>query len=564
MEGTKNELIVFQNEKDKESFLELLQLNNQTNSRTIITLNAEQNAEKFVERFKNYEGKMFLCLTGDDIGNRTSHKILDEFKDKNIKDIRLLYGISENGNHNLQDYLKNKLQHSDKNANLDEEKKRKNENGGTQFGRIPNAQHLGSGVSERNSGEPVAGSQPRQNGNFTGGQNVGGHDAGNGLADTIWKHLVGNRRGRPLNTAQPRNTQHNAGAGYSVGRILSGGKPSGGTAAELNPAANTDDSLEILISKYKGQKLTNKQVAEVVSAACFVSGDREVKLRDNINISEDLREICSQFKSGGTVKEGRGILDEYYTDSRIVDAVRNLIKDHFNGKKELNMLEPSVGTGNFLYAAIDSGIMHSITAFEINETTAKIAKILHPEAHIHLRSFETEFIDEKGNKKDFEAQYDLVLGNPPYGDHRGLYKGLGEEPKISKYEDYFVKRSLDSLKQQGILAMALPSGWLNRQTQLKNADLLEGFRLPAGAFAGTQIGTDIIILKKNPRNISTDISSYFDQHPERILGDVRERTNRFGRPEKYVHGTLEDALARMEQLRTKKQTLSYQNRLTKI
>jgi type I restriction-modification system DNA methylase subunit len=77
-----------------------------------------------------------------------------------------------------------------------------------------------------------------------------------------------------------------------------------------------------------------------------------------------------------------------------------------------------------------------------------------------------------------------------------VYKGLGEEPKISKYEDYFVKRSLDSLKPNGILAMVLPSGWLNRQNQLKNAEMIGGFSFPNGAFAGTQVGTDIIILKK--------------------------------------------------------------------
>src|SRR5690606_37847089 len=121
-----------------------------------------------------------------------------------------------------------------------------------------------------------------------------------------------------------------------------------------------------------------------------------------------------------------------YTDSRIVDAVRNLIKDRFKSRQEISILEPSVGTGNFLHAAKDLGIKTSITAFEINETTARIAKILHPEADIHLRSFETEFIDEKGGKKGFSEKYDLVIGNPPYGEHRGLYKGLGEEPKISK------------------------------------------------------------------------------------------------------------------------------------
>lgn len=89
---------------------------------------------------------------------------------------------------------------------------------------------------------------------------------------------------------------------------------------------------------------------------------------------------------------------------------------------------------------------------------------------------------KKGNKKDFSQQYDLVIGNPPYGEHRGFYKGLGEEPKISKYEDYFVKRSLDSLKPNGVLAMVLPSGWLNRQKSLENANIVEGFRLPEWSF----------------------------------------------------------------------------------
>ncbi|HAO26873.1 MAG TPA: hypothetical protein DCQ68_02685, partial [Chryseobacterium indologenes] len=137
---------------------------------------------------------------------------------------------------------------------------------------------------------------------------------------------------------------------------------------------------------------------------------------------------------------------------KIVDAVRNLIKLPFKNRNEISVLEPSVGTGNFLYAVKGLSSNITISAFEINETTAKIAKILHPEATINPRSFETEFIDEKGNKKVLSQQYDLVIGNPPYGEHRGLYKGLGEEPKLSKYEDYFVKRSLDVLKDEGVLA----------------------------------------------------------------------------------------------------------------
>ena len=555
-EGTKNELIVFKNRRDKESFLELLRLNNQNNNRTLVTLNADENSNRFINRFQNYDGKIFLCLEGDRIGNMQTLKILTEFKNKNIKDIRTLYGISENGNQNLEEYLKNKLLLKDKNVTLVESEKAQNEKDRTQSEGISNVEHFGSKSTGRNIGEFGENSQSEQNGNYTSGQKLGSNDAGNGLADTIWKHLVGNgERERKFDDhSQQNDDEKNEEREHSLGGIISRRTVSNKSERTLNSNSTNYEELDILISKYKGQKLTNEQVAEVVSVACFVSNNHKVFLNENLKITDDLKQICNQYQSGGTAKEGRGILDEYYTDSTIVNAVRNLIKDQLQNKVEISVLEPSVGTGNFLYATKDLALKSIITAFEINETTAKIAKILHPESEINLRSFETEFIDEKGNKKDEYLLYDLVIGNPPYGEHRGLYKGLGEEPKISKYEDYFVKRSLDSLRAGGILAMVLPSGWLNRQMNLHNATLIEGFRLPIGAFAGTQIGTDIIFLKKNNQKISTDISNYFETNPSRILGETREKTNRFGRLENYVHGSLDEALSKIQQFKNKKET----------
>lgn len=131
---------------------------------------------------------------------------------------------------------------------------------------------------------------------------------------------------------------------------------------------------------------------------------------------------------------------------------------------------------------------------------------------------------------------------------------MGEEPKINKYEDYFVKRSLDSLKTNGVLAMVLPSGWLNRQKKLENADIINAYRLPSGAFAGTQIGTDILILKKSSLKITKDISDYFEKNPENILGEIREKSNRFGRMEQYVHGNLDNALHILNRLQNKNET----------
>ena len=354
-EGNKNELIVFKNHKDKESFLELLRLNNQNNNRTLVTLNAGENSKKFINRFQNYEGKIFLCLEGDRIGNMQTLKILTEFRNKNIKDIRALYNISENANQNLEEYLKNKLQNKDKNVTLVESKKAQNEKDRTQSEGISNVEHLGSESTGRNLGEFGKNSQSEQNGNHTSGQRLGSNDAGNGLADTIWKHLVGDReRERRFNDhPQQNDNEKNERAEHFLGGIVSRRTVSNKSERELNSNSTNYEELDILISKYKGQKLTNEQVAEVVSAACFVSNNHKVLLKENLKITNDLKEICNQYKSGGTAKEGRGILDEYYTDSTIVNAVRNLIKDQLQNKVEISVLEPSVGTGNFLYATKD-------------------------------------------------------------------------------------------------------------------------------------------------------------------------------------------------------------------
>jgi len=552
LKGNTNELVLFENKIDGDAFLELLKLNGQLNNRTLVSLNSNDNVKNFLIQYKDFTGKLFLCLHGSQEGSEATSKILSEFRDKKVKDVRALYNISENGNQSLKGYLQNKLNLQNKNINLISQNNSQNGSNAIEPRRISDPQHLGAGIPELNTSELSPKIQSRQNRNLGSGETLGGDDAGNGLRRTQRRDLGNRYEARGSNGNPQREDDHkNERKENSVDRILSRG-----IVSDRTEGGRPISDVERLVKQYKGQKLSNDQVAEVVSAACTVSHDLKIVLRENLRITDDLQDICRQFQSGGTSKEGRGILDEYYTQSEIVNAVSNLIRGHFKTQNKISVLEPSVGTGNFLYATKDLDIKSKITAFEINETTAKIAKILHPDADINLRSFETEFIDDKGNKnnsRDFSDKYDLVIGNPPYGEHRGLYKGLGEEPKISKYEDYFVKRSLDSLKPQGILAMVLPSGWLNRQKNLQNADLLEAFRLPTGAYAGTQIGTDIIILRKNNQNISIDLSTYFENNPTKILGEIREKTNRFGRLENYVQGTLDEALSKIEQLRSTKE-----------
>ena len=283
---------------------------------------------------------------------------------------------------------------------------------------------------------------------------------------------------------------------------------------------------------------SNEEISQIVSSVTDIVDGRVVITAP---ITDDIRAICHQYKSGGVAKKGHGILDEYYTDGKIVDAVSMLITPYFNNSNAIRVLEPSVGVGNFI-SAVDNIPTSEIVTFEINPTTARIAKILYPGIDVNLRSFETEFIDDAGNKKPLPQKYNLIIGNPPYSSHRGLYKGLGEESKIARYEDYFVKRSLDVLNEGGVLAMVLPSSWIDRHTRYGGYTIEVAYRLPSGAFEATQVGTDIVILRKDNSIPTADHTPYFEQYPERVLGEVKQRKGRYGKMEDYVQGDIDTAI----------------------
>ena len=556
IKGSKNELIVFEGMTDMLSFLQLQKLNGNNNNRTLVSLNSITNVDSFLETYKDFKGKLFLCLDGDISGNLATQKIEQKFSQKKLKDVRALYSISENGNNDLNDYLQNKL----KNSIFKQQKTSENERNRTESDRLPETQQMERGLSESNIRKPFEESKSEQIGDYIGGQKMGSNNVGNGFTSserTNFRPEPGGRRSS--DKSQQEDAEENAGRKNSLGRIISRRVVSNREYGKIKSTDN--NTLDNLISELQGKKVTNEEIEEIVSKIAYISSDNKVELYDNVRITDEIKDICDQYTSGGVSKEGRGILDEYYTNDQIVGAIRNLIKNDFKAKKSITVLEPSVGTGNFLSLTKAFNIPAFVTAFEINPTTAIIAKILHPEADINLRSFETEFIDENGiksNPQNYENQYDLVIGNPPYGEHRGFYKGLGEEANISKYEDYFVKRSLDVLKEGGTLAMVLPSGWLNRQNKLSGAEISNAFRLPVGAFSGTQIGTDIIILKKNSFIAKQNISQYFVENSEKILGEVKEKSNRFGRKEEYVSGDLNSALSKIEEIQNKKHTSEIQ------
>lgn len=162
IEGTKNELIVFEKEADRLSFLELLKINKQSNNRSLVTLHSAVNTDKFLNRYQDFEGKIFLCLQGNKTGDAATLKIQMEFKKKNIKDIRAMYDISQGGNHDLSVYLQRKLNLQNKNITFVEPKNTEDADVTIRPKRVSNTQYLGSEFPGRNSGESLQTIQSEQ------------------------------------------------------------------------------------------------------------------------------------------------------------------------------------------------------------------------------------------------------------------------------------------------------------------------------------------------------------------------------------------------------------------
>ena len=289
--------------------------------------------------------------------------------------------------------------------------------------------------------------------------------------------------------------------------------------------------------------------------------EKLVAKKGALGYSDEEKKLLRQYTGvGGLEKgggEGRGLLDEYYTPKKMVDFIWDQLKGNFlpkfaggiSGVRIGDILEPAVGIGVFLDYLPES--VGGWRGFEVNRTSAAIAQVLHPKAVIDPQPFESMFIDERGNPTpdfNWKNKYDIVITNPPYGQHRGKYLGLGEEPKIPKYEEYFLKRGLDTLSKTGLLAYVMPSGFLRSPVNYakeqigKMATIEAAWRFPNGVFGTTDVGTDVVIFRKagstDPRFISDD--KYFEQYPSRILGKVVKGAGNYGAD--IVEGSLNNAL----------------------
>jgi type I restriction-modification system DNA methylase subunit len=222
----------------------------------------------------------------------------------------------------------------------------------------------------------------------------------------------------------------------------------------------------------------------------------------NKSFSKEDIAFINQFTGYGGLAsfgaEGKGLLSEYFTPIEVVEKMIALATKF--GFVSGPVLEPSCGIGRFLHYFSPK---QEVDAFEINEISYKIAKLNFPTFNIQHQYFNELFVERNGKPKPINAKYNLVIGNPPYGDFTGKFSSKERQvTKATRYEEYFITRGLDMLKKNGLLIYIIPSGFLDsgdsviKTEIMKKAELLDAYRLPKGIFKQTDIQTDIVIFKR--------------------------------------------------------------------
>ena len=232
-------------------------------------------------------------------------------------------------------------------------------------------------------------------------------------------------------------------------------------------------------------------------------------------------------------------LTAFYTPPEVITAIYKAMEQM--GFKEGNLLEPSCGIGNFIGMLPDAMQDSKIYGVELDTISAGIAQQLYQKTTIAAQGF------EETNLPD--SFFDGVVGNVPFGDFKVSDKRYDKHKFL--IHDYFFAKSLDKLRPGGVMALVTSKGTMDKENSAvrkyiaQRAELLGAIRLPNNTFkgnAGTEVVSDILILQKRDRlidiepdwvHLDTDengikMNSYFVQHPEMILGEMKIVSGRFG------------------------------------
>ena len=268
------------------------------------------------------------------------------------------------------------------------------------------------------------------------------------------------------------------------------------------------------------------------------------------NWSDEFAELYATLSPEEYAAARASTLNAHYTSPTVIKAIYEAVGNM--GFQTGNILEPSMGVGNFFGCLLKTMQGSKLYGVELDSITGRIAKQLYPKADITIAGFEAT------DRKDF---YDLAVGNVPFGQYQvddRAYNKLG-----FSIHDYFFAKTLDQVRPGGVIAFVTSRYTMDKQSPevrryiAQRAELLGAIRLPNNAFranAGTDVVSDIIFLQRREHPIEIDedwihlgqsengfaINSYFAEHPEMVLGTPSSESTQYGKQD-YTVNPIEGA-----------------------
>ena len=313
---------------------------------------------------------------------------------------------------------------------------------------------------------------------------------------------------------------------------------------KLSPSERLNKNLEA-ISMFnrieKGERELDSIAQEVLAKYVGWGGLADVFDESKEGQWEVARNFLKENLSPAEYEAAReSTLTAFYTPKAVIDSVYKTLSDM--GFKSGNILEPSMGIGNFIGNLPDEMRRSKFYGVELDSISGRIGKLLYPESDIQIKGLE-----ETSFSNNF---FDVAIGNVPFGE----YKVNDREYNRNNFliHDYFFAKSIDKVRNGGVIAFITSSGTMDKKDEsvrrylAARAEFLGAIRLPNDTFkgtAGTEVTSDIIFLKKRDSVLERDedwihlaedenglvYNKYFVAYPEQVLGSMREVSGRFGK-----------------------------------
>ena len=353
-----------------------------------------------------------------------------------------------------------------------------------------------------------------------------------------WDALIDSREFNPVETEQPQVTDESENT--DLNGVLDQNELGGAKTRFRNNVA----AIKLVNKLYAENRNATDAEKKVLSQFVGWGGLSQAFDENNPQWAKEYAELKGLLSTEDYEQAKSSTLNAYYTAKDVIGGIYAAL-GRFGVKGNNRILEPSMGTGNFFgFMPKEIADGSRLYGVELDNLTGRIAAKLYPQANVQIKGFEdTSFPDDK---------FDIVVGNVPFGGY-GVADSAYNRYNF-KVHDYFLAKSIDKVKPNGIVAIVTSKGTMDklnpsaRKYVAERAELLGAIRLPNTAFkqtAGTEAVADILFFRKRTEKINADaeniewlgtdktdegyeINNYFINHPEMVLGTLAEETGLYG------------------------------------